>query len=543
MVIEELLKIKAKNSDDLSSAKRRIARLKKISCPSNIALLKSYHNLVNKKRIKPNPKLALLLRTRPIRSLAGVVNVSVLTKPYRCPGKCLYCPTETGIPKSYVSGEPAVERAKKLNFDPYEQTAKRIEVLEISGHPIDKIDIRVIGGTWSYYPKKYRLWFCKKCFDACNKTKNDPDDKNLSEESLWKKLAAAQKKNETAKCRVVGMSFETRPDFVNPDEAAEMQKMGATKIELGVQSIYEYVLALNLRGAGNKETANATKILKDAGFKVAYQMMLNLYGSTPSKDIKMFKEIFNNPDYKPDYLKIYPCALIKEAALHKKYLNGKYKPYKERTLINTIKAIKKIVPRYVRIERIIRDIPSSLIIESPDRISNLRQIVAEEMEKENTQCECIRCREIRGKDKKEKTYLFREDYEASGGREILLSFENKTRKNLYSLLRLRIPSQLFKKPDPAHIWLRQPAHKDQTLKNCAIIRELHTYGQAAEISGKDSLTQHRGMGQKLIKEAEKIAEREFGIKKIAVISGAGVRDYYRQKLGYKFSSGYMIKSP
>lgn len=526
LIIKEIIKLKARTSDDLSCAKRKIAKLKKIPCPSNIALLKVYHTLVKEKSIKPNLKLEQLLRTRPIRSLSGVVNVSVLTKPFNCPGNCLYCPTESGIPRSYLSGEPAVERAKRLKFDPYVQMQKRLEVLDISGHPTDKVELRVIGATWSYYPKKYQVWFCKKCFDACNQTHDDLADKKLSVEQLWKKLAIAQKKNEKAKYRIVAMSFETRPDFITFKEVAQMKRLGATKIELGIQSIYEDILEKNNRGHGLKETIEATQILKNAGFKVSYQVMPNLYGSNPQKDLDMFKEIFSNPDFKPDCLKIYPCALVKEAALYKKYLKGEYKPYSIKTLIDLLKSIKKIAPRYVRIERIVRDIPSPLIVEGGSRTSNLRQMIEADMKKENWQCKCIRCREIR-RQIKEKTYSFRENYEASSGKEIFLSFEDKNKKHLYSMLRLRIPKQKTKTlPE---------------LKDCALIRELHTYGQAAFISQKSRDIQHKGLGKKLILEAEKIAKKEFGFKKIAVIAGVGVRDYY-QKLGYKLKAGYMIKS-
>ncbi len=528
LIIKNLLKTRAKNADDLSSAKRAIAKSKKISCPSNITLLKAYHNLVAKKSIKKSPKLEQLLRTRPVRSLSGIVNVSVLSKPYDCPGKCLYCPTEAGIPKSYLSGEPAVERAKRLKFDPYIQTQKRIEVLDISGHPTDKIDLRVIGGTWSFYPLKYKIWFCKKCFDACNESQNKSNELSLSINELWKKLLLAQKKNEQSKHRIIGLSFETRPDFITQKEAQEMQKLGATKIELGVQSLYENILELNLRGHKLQETIQATQILKNFGFKIAYQMMLNLYGSTPETDIKMFKELFNNPAYQPDYLKIYPCALVKESPLYEKYLKGEYKPYSKKTLVETIKEIKKIIPRYVRIERIIRDIPSPLIVEGGSKISNLRQLLEEDIKKADWSCQCIRCREIKSSHNKEKLFLFRENYEASNGKEIFLSFEDKNRQYLYSLLRLRINS----------------SSEDiiPTLVNCAIIRELHTYGQAIEISEKSKKTQHKGLGKNLMKEAEKIAKKEFHLKKIAVISGVGVRDYYRQKLGYKLKDGYMIKA-
>lgn len=498
LIIKKLVEIKAKGPDDLAWTKRKIGGIH----PSNINLLKAYHNLVKKKSIKKNDEIERLLRTRPVRSLSGVVNVSVLTKPYKCPGKCIFCPSEKNIPKSYLSGEPAVERAKRLKFNPYIQVKKRIEVLEMSGHPTDKIDIRVIGGTWSYYDTKYKTWFIKRCFDACNNTTS-------------KNIEIAKKKNETAKHRIVGMSFETRPDYINEKEVEEMRRLGATKIELGIQSTHNDILRKSKRGHDIEQSIKATKLLKDAGFKVAYQMMLNLPSSTPSKDIKMFKELFTNENFQPDYIKIYPCALVKEASLYKLYLKKKYKPYSEKTLIKTIKEIKKIIPKYVRIERIIRDIPATLIVEGGAKISNLRQVIEFDMKKENWQCQCIRCREIKDTNTKEKLYLFKKEYNASQGKEIFLSFEDKKRKHIYSLLRLRITNQ-------------------------AIIRELHTYGQALSINEKKDLTQHKGLGKKLIEEAEKITKKHK-INKISVISGVGVRGYYK-KLGYKLKDDYMVKS-
>jgi len=479
-------------------------------------LLKEYHSLVKEKRIKKNEKLEKLLKTRPVRSLSGIVNVSVLTKPYKCPGECLYCPSEADIPKSYLSGEPAVERAKKLKYDPYLQVQKRIEVLEMSGHPADKIDLRFIGGTWSSYDLKYKIWFIKKCFEAANGQK-DGKDKTKGVEQLWKELKNAQKKNEKAKYRIIGLSFETRPDFINQKEIDEMRKLGATKIEIGVQSIYEDILKFNKRGHGIEETIKATELLKNSGFKVAYQMMLNLPGSNPKKDIEMFKELFDNENFKPDYLKIYPCALVKEAPLYNLYLKKQYKPYTEKQLIETIKEIKKLIPKYVRIERIVRDIPSPLIVEGGAKTSNLRQMIEADMKKEGWQCQCVRCREIKDTTK-EKVILFRDDYNASKGKEIFLSFEDKNRQHLYSLLRLRIN------------------------KNEAIIREVHVYGQSASISKKNSETQHKGLGMKMIKEAEKIAKKEFKIKELKIISGVGARDYYRKKLNYKLEDGYMVKT-
>lgn len=497
-----------KTRADLDSFKREIAKKYEIPCPSNIGLLKAYHKLVKNKIVKKSPILEELLRTRPIRSLSGIVNISVLTKPYPCPGKCLYCPTEKGIPKSYVSGEPAVERAKKLNYDPYLQVRKRIEMLKLEGHPTDKIELRIVGGTWSYYPKKYQNWFIKKCFDAGNKKSS-------------KDLKRAQKLNEMARHRIVGLSIETRPDFINLSEIQRLRGLGVTMVELGVQSIYDDVLKINLRGHGVKETIISTKLLKDAGFKVLYQMMPNLPGSNLKKDEKMFGELFSNPNFQPDLLKIYPCALLKEAPLYKWWKAGKYKPYTESQLINLVKKIKKKIPYYVRIQRITRDIPSQRILVGAAKISNLRQIIAREMEREGWQCRCIRCREVREKyEPKEKLYLYRQDYDASGGREIFLSFENKNRTKLYSLLRLRITSQ-----------------------NKATVREIHTYGQLYPLRGRVALIspQHKGLGKKLIKEAEKIAKKEFGLNKIAVISGVGVRNYWK-KLGYKLKDTYMIKN-
>ena len=533
LIIKEIASIDNISAKNLSDAKRKISKRLKISCPSNIELLKVYHNLAEKKSIEKNESLELILRTRPIRSLAGVVNVSVLTKPYECPGKCIYCPSEKNIPKSYLSGEPAVERAKRLNYDPYEQTIKRIEVLKMSGHPTDKIEIRVIGGTWSFYDRKYKILFVKKCFDACNETKNI-DDKKLSIEELWKKLKIAQKKNETARHRIVGMSFETRPDFITLKEAEEMKKLGATKVEIGVQSIDDKILSFNKRGHDTAQTIKATKILKNAGFKVAYQIMLNLPTSDTKKDILTFKELFENQDFQPDYLKIYPCALVREAPMFNLYEKGEYKPYDARTLIETIKSIKKLLPRYTRVERIIRDIPATSIVEGGAKISNLRQVIEQEIKKEKWKCNCIRCREAKNIETEKEIKIFRRDYDASDGKEIFLSFEDEKNENLYSLLRLRIPSQFFIEKD-------KKEGLDE-LKDCAIVRELHTYGQAAGISKSNSRTQHKGLGKRLIKEAERIAKEEFNTKKIAIISGVGVRGYYRDKLGYRLRNGYMIKA-
>lgn len=511
--------------DDLASLKRKVSKKFGLPIPSNVELLKAYHKLTKGKRIKRSKELEELLRKRKIRSLSGIVVISVLTKPYPCPGKCLYCPTQEGIPKSYLDNEPAVMRAVINNFDPYKQVKMRLKALKITGHPTDKIELIVIGGTWSYLPKKYQTWFIKRCFDACNK-------------KLAKTLKEAQRKNEKAKHRIIGITLETRPDFITESEIKRMRKLGATRVEIGVQSIYDDVLKLNRRGHNAKAIIQATRLLKDAGFKTCYHMMPNLPGSDLKKDKKMFQELFSNSDFQPDLLKIYPCVVLKEAELYKQWRAGKYKPYSDKQLTNLLKNIKKKeIPFYCRIQRLIRDIPSQSII-AGSKVSNLRQILAAESKKEGWRCKCIRCREVReNSNPKEELILFRENYNASGGKEIFLSFEDKKRERLYALLRLRVPS--FAKATENKPY--RSKHFIPILQNAAIIRELHTYGQLVPISDKHKIAaQHKGLGKKLIKEAEKIIKEEFSFEKIAVISGIGVRDYYR-KLGYKLKDEYMIK--
>lgn len=540
-IIKELLKNRIKTSADLESFKRKTAKKYKISQPNNINLLKGYHKLLEKKsEKKPNPLIEKLLKTRPIRSLSGIANISVLTKPYPCPGKCIYCPKEKGIPKSYLSGEPAVERAKNLKFDPYLQVQKRIEMLENQGHPTDKIELRIIGGSWSAYPKIYQTWFIKRCFEATNDYKNSKF--KIQNEKLQfkiKKLEETQKLNEKTKHRIVGISIETRPDLINEREIKNLRMLGVTMVELGVQTVFDDILKKCHRGHTIKETIKASKLLKDAGFKVMYQMMPNLPGANLKRDLECFKTIFKNPDFKPDWLKIYPCLVCKGSELYQIWRDKKYRPYSDKELISLLIKIKKIIPDFVRVARIIRDIPAQKV-KAGSKISNLREVVLKEMKNKGEMCQCVRCREIKGDyDPKEKVYLFREDYEASEGKEIFLSIEAErrgttTQKNaerkLYALLRLRISSYVFKKEK-----FLLPV-----LQESAIIRELHTYGEAVPLGEKKLAPQHRGLGKKLIKEAEKIIQNEFGLTKIAVISGVGVRDYFR-KLGYKLRNSYMVK--
>jgi elongator complex protein 3 len=486
--------------------------------------------MIRDKKIKSNKAVQDLLTLKNTRSLSGIVVISVLTKPYDCPGKCLYCPTEKNVPKSYFSNEPAVMRAISCSYDPYLQALSRLKALDAVGHTTDKINIRIIGGTWSYYPKRYQTWFIKKLFAAANNYQKNLDGTQKAD-TKKANLLSLQKENETSKHRIVEISIETRQDYINKEEIKRLRTLGVTKVELGVQSVYDDVLKLNRRGHDNQSTIDATKLLKDAGFKVSYQMMLNLPGSSQEKDFLMFQELFGKPEYKPDHLKVYPLALVRESGAYTLYKKGQFKPYTKEELISLISKIKPSIPYYCRIERVIRDIPANMIVEGGSRSSNLRQEVNALMAKNNLACKCIRCREIRTNFHKDLEWkVFREDYDSADGRDIFLSVESDDRERLLSMLRLRIPSQYFIKK----------RHFIPILNQSVIIRELHTYGPQVPIGEKsEAAAQHQGFGKLLVGEAEKIA-REFGLEKVAVISGVGVRGFFAS-LGYNLKDTYMIK--
>ena len=553
-IIQQIIENNITKPKKLDALKRRSALKFKKTTVSNMKLLETYHQLVGADKIKQDKNIEELLQTTKIRTLSGVAIITVLTKPYPCPGKCLYCPNEKGMPKSYLSNEPAAMRAALNKFDPYKQVKMRLNALEKEGHKTDKIELIVLGGTWSVYPEKYQNWFIKECFRACNKNsklktqiknpayvKTSAGKQNLQQ--LKKLLHAKQKRNETAGHRIIGLTLETRPDHINPEEIIKMRELGCTRVELGVQSIYNDVLKINKRGHNVQTTIQATKLLKDVGFKINYHIMPNLPGSNLKKDEKMFETLFSNSDFQPDLLKIYPCAVLKNSPLFAFWKAKKYKPYTENQLINLLIKVKKIIPPYVRIQRIIRDIPSNSII-AGNKVTNLRQLIDKMPDK---MCQCIRCREVKNKyseQEAQKIKLFRYDYDASDGKEIFLSFESPNQQNLYALLRLRIPSQYFSKKNPTLSIPPLLKGKEweglNILKSAAIIREVHTYGEMIGLAEKKKAPQHKGLGKKLIAEAEKITAKEFGINKIAVISGIGVREYYK-KLGYKLRETYMIK--
>ncbi|TSC53000.1 MAG: histone acethyltransferase [Parcubacteria group bacterium LiPW_39] len=568
----------------LAVLKRRAAKKYQTQFFTNAELIKVYHKLLANGKLSRNERLEKLLRRRAIRTLSGVAVVTVLTsprpwgrgKPSSCPGRCLYCPDEKGMPKSYLKNEPAASRAFLTNFDPMTQVKTRIKALAMNGHATDKIELIILGGTWSAYPKNYQYWFVKECFRAANaaNSKINPvlntgqkskifrfhresstKSGQFKIQNLLKLLKQEQRKNETAKHRIVGLTLETRPDYINLEEIKKMRDLGGTRVELGVQSIYDDVLKKNRRGHKIADTIRATRLLKDAGFKINYHLMLNLPGSNPRRDFKMFKKLFSDSNFQPDLLKIYPCLVLATAPLYKIWKRGGYQPYTEKQLTNLLLKIKKIIPPYVRIQRIVRDIPKESIM-AGCKVSNLRQIIDNSGKKI---CRCIRCREIRGQySSSDKIKLFRRDYEASGGKEIFLSFEDPKQKKLYALLRLRIPkippNLPFKKggklpPLKKEGWggfyknSETPTVSDYipVLRHAALIRELHTYGSLVPIDKKEKQkAQHTGLGKKLMAQAERIAKEEFGLNKIAVISGVGVRRYYRN-LNYGLKDEYMVK--
>jgi elongator complex protein 3 len=513
-VIKNIISYDLNSVADFSELVRQTCGKLNYAPISHTILNRAYWQLIKNKEILINKQLEKILKVRRVRTSSGVTPIAVLTKPFYCPGKCVYCPLENGMPKSYLLNEPAAQRAKALNFDPYEQVNRRIKALEENGHSVDKIELIVLGGSWSAYPKDYQTEFIKRCFDGANQN----NAKNLTE---------AQTINETSDYRIIGITLETRPDLIDKDEIVNMRRLGCTRVQLGAQHLDNEILKLIMRGHTVEQLAYSTKLLKEAGFKVDYHLMPDLPGTTPEKDIWMAKEIFSNQNYQPDQIKIYPTVVNEFAPLYQWWQTGKYIPMSSEKLHFVLKQMLKQVPPYVRVNRLIRDIPAESII-AGNKITNLRQSIESELINEGTPCVCMRCRENRDKIFNPKQIkLFKREYRASKGKEIFLSFESIDQKILYAFARLRLNDET---PD----FIAE-------LKDCAIIRELHTYGSLVKVNQKnDKQIQHSGLGQKLMKEAELIS-KNAGYHKIAVIAGIGVRQYYQNKLGYHLKGTYMVK--
>jgi elongator complex protein 3 len=492
------------------------------------------------------------LVTKPTRTISGVAVCAIMTMPFPCPhGKCITCPGGIDsvfgtVPQSYTGKEPATMRGIRNKFDPYLQVFNRIEHYVLMGQSPEKMELIIMGGTFPSFPKKYQEEFVTYALKAMNdfsdlfyrkdfdivKFKNFfelPSDignvertKRLQDKLLRIKgkssLLKEQKRNEKSKIRCVGMTIETRPDYGMLKQGNEMLRLGATRVELGIQSVYDDALQKMQRGHTVADSIKSIRILKDLGFKLNFHYMPGLFVSK-EKDLRGMRQLFENPDFRPDMLKIYPCMVIKGTKLYNMWKNRQYSPLATKDAAELIAEFKQSVPEYCRIMRVQRDIPSYLSEAGVDR-TNLRQYIREIMKQKNIKCRCIRCKEPRG-NKIGSTGLKIREYEASEGKEFFISEEND--ENILGFCRLRFPSQFLRK---------------EITKDSALIRELHVYGAATAIGEKGDI-QHRGIGRKLLNEAEKIA-RKYGKKKIVVISGIGVRDYYR-RLGYVLQGVYVIK--
>lgn len=447
---------------------------------------------------------------KPIRTLSGVVPVTLLTKPYPCPGKCIFCPNDVRMPKSYLSAEPGAQRAAANNFDPYNQVSSRLQTYYANGHTTDKVELIILGGTWSAYPLPYKIWFIARCFEALNEFKPDKklDPPQISGEAVWPRLLKAQTINETAKSRCVGLSIETRPDFITLGQLIELRKMGCTKIQIGIQSLDNRVLKLNQRGHDVKATRKAIKLLRQFGFKIQAHWMANLYGSTPNKDILDFKKLFSQKWYRPDELKIYPCSLIATAELMDYYRKKLWRPYSQKELMKVMVAVLPDVAEYCRVSRMIRDFSGDDIV-AGNKTTNFRQLV----EAKAKNIKEIRYREIKNTSvRPEDLRLKITTYNTSIGTEKFLQFVTKDNQ-IAGFLRLALPRESAPTPE---------------LQGAVLIRELHVYGQALTLGGAGK-TQHSGLGKQLLLKAKALAA---GYKKLSVISSIGTRQYYRRQ-GFK----------
>jgi len=518
-IIQRLLEMSSPTKEDLEHVKMNIARkyiLNKV--PSNAEIILY---------LKPEEsnKLLSILRRKVVRSISGVTVVAVMTKPSPCPQEepCAYCPggPANGVPQSYTGQEPAALRGSQNSYSPDDQVRTRIKQLESIGHKVDKVELIIMGGTFPSTPRDYQEDFVKHCLDAIAQTKSSSLDE-------------AKKVAETSLVRNVGITVETRPDWAKQEQVNHMLSMGVTRVELGVQNIYDDIYKRVNRGHRVQDVIEATRIMKDAGLKVSYHLMPGLPGSSFERDIAGFKEIFTNPQFKPDMIKLYPCLVIKGTKVYDWWKKGDYSPYTTDEAAQLIAEVKKFIPPWVRIMRVQRDIPAKLI-EAGVKLSNLRQIALEKLVAERGRCRCIRCREVGHKWLKDKVepdpdaieiHTIKE--EASGGMELFISAEDPVNDVLVGYVRLRVPSEKATRPEIIP-------------EKTAIVRELRVYGPLVPVGQHLSgAWQHRGYGGILLSEAERVAIEDYNRNKIVVISALGTKQYYKQ-FGYGYDGPYVSK--
>jgi len=517
-ILREIEKRKIHSKKELNELKLKTCReLRLKEMPSNATILS--HAKKTKK------ELIQLLKTKPIRSISGIASVAIMPEPKKCPGECSYCPNslvESIVPKSYTGLEPATMRAIANSFDPKKQIKNRIEQLNATGHSTQKIELIIMGGTFLASPLNYQKKFMQAGYEAVIGRKTSPMQK-------------ARKLLEKTKNRIVGITFETRPDFCNKKEINRMLSFGGTRVELGVQNPDNEIYKKINRGHTVKEVINSTQLLKDSAFKVCYHLMPGLPLSNPKKDLKMFKKIFSENEFKPDMLKIYPCLVIKGTKLYGQWRKGLYEPYSTEKAAELIAKAKSFFPKWVRVMRVQRDIPST-VVAAGVKHTNLRQLIEKKMREKGIKCNCIRCREIghallREPELQEKLIepkILVEEYNASKGKEFFISLEDTKNNLLYGFCRLREPFNPFRK---------------EINERTALVRELHIYSESLPLKEKPEKKefQHRGFGKKLLEKAGEIAAEELDCNKLLVISGLGVKEYYK-KLGFKDDGPYVSRS-
>ena len=531
-ILEKVLVGEIENENQLNKAKKDVSKHYHLdSLPRN-------GDVITRGSAEEQAIIRDFLRRKPVRTISGVAVIAVMTSPAPCPhGVCLPCPggpnSTFKSPQSYMGREPAAMRAIQHGFDPYTQVESRLSQLKEIGHDVEKVELIVMGGTFSARSLDYQEWFIKRCLEAMN----DFTGKEWRE-NAWRigktlpyiPLEEVQKANEKAEIRNVGITFETRPDWAGEKHVDEFLKLGGTKVELGVQSVYDFVLARMQRGHGVAEIVRANQVLRDSAFKVGFHMMPHLPGSDSKLDLKGFKKLFEDSRFRPDYLKIYPTLVTEGTPLYRLWESGDYDALSDEEAAELIADIKEILPKWVRLQRIQRDIPAYQIIAGV-RKSNLRQLAEEKLRERGGKCHCIRCREVghtslKGRKINPKDIeLTVESYDACGGTEHFIAFEDLAADVLIGFTRLRFPAA---------------PHRPE-LQDAALIRELHVYGSMVPIGkeAKQKEWQHRGYGKELLEYAEKIA-CENGYRKLAIISGIGAREYYR-KFGYVLDNVYMSK--
>lgn len=503
-IVDAILRCQISSEADLERAKKGVSsRLVLPTLPSNADIL-------SVALPEERERLGMLVR-KPTRTLSGVAVIAAMTSPARCPhGTCVPCPGGISCvsPQSYTGREPAALRAFQHDYDPYRQVTARLSQLEEIGHPLDKSELIIMGGTITARPLGYQHWFVRRCLEAMN----DYPGKQARPESRqsFQEIALA---NETAVVRNIGTTFETRPDYCRAADISQMLDLGATKVELGVQSIRDDLLVKMRRGHTVEDSVQANRALREAGLKVGFHMMPGLPGSSPSTDLEVFTRLFSDSRFRPDYLKIYPALVVEGTELFRQYQNGEYTPLGDEDAAELVSRIKEILPHYVRLQRVQRDIPASLIVAGVKK-SNLRQIAKQRLSARGDRCRCIRCREVGlrrvvGGD----VQLSHESYEACGAREHFISIIGQG-DALVGFLRLRLSAE-------------------------ARVRELHVYGPMLPIGSRKDGWQHRGYGERLVEEAEALAS-DAGYSRLEITSGIGARGYYR-RLGYELLWPYMVK--